>query len=256
MNDETFKIAPVFVLVFFRVAGMMIFAPLFGSHRIPKRVRALLALVIAFSMVNAVKTPVNFPPTAWQTAVAIGGEMMFGLAIGMILSFVFIAVQWAGEIIGQQMGLNIGSVLDPQYGSQGSVVSDAYFMLLLVIFLMVRGHHALLSGLHDSFEALPLLTVGINRGLFDNIIGLFHASTILAVQLAAPMLVTILIVDVALGFIGKTVPQMNVMTAGMTLRSLIGMIVLIVGLVLSSQVMTGAVRSGMDSVRLAWTTPN
>src|SRR5687768_17851129 len=109
MNDETFKIVPVFVLVFFRVAGMMLFAPLFGSHRIPKRVRALLALVIAFSMVNAVKGPVNFPPTAWQTAVAIGGEMMFGLAMGMILAFVFVSVQWAGEIIGQQMGLNLGS---------------------------------------------------------------------------------------------------------------------------------------------------
>ncbi len=255
MNDETFKLAPVFVLVLFRVAGMMIFAPLFGSRRVPRRVRAMLALVIAFSMVSSVKQAVVFPPSAWQTAVAIGGEMMYGLAMGMILSFVFIAVQWAGEIIGQQMGLNIGAVLDPQFGSQGSVVSDAYFMLLLVIFLVVRGHHAMLRGLHDSFSSLPLLSVYIDRPLFETLIGLFHASTTLAMQLAAPMMVTILVVDLSLGFIGKTVPQMNVMSAGMTLRSVIGMIVLIAGLVMSSQVMSSAVLDGMHSVRQAWTHP-
>lgn len=255
-GEELFKIVPTFVLVFFRVAGMMLFAPLFGSRRIPRRIRGMLALVLAFGMINSVRGTVNFPPTAWQTAVAIGGEMMFGLAMGMIQSFVFIAVQWAGEMIGQQMGLNLGAVLDPQFGPQGSVVGDMYFMLLLVIFLVIGGHRVMLQGLNESFAALPLMSVGINRSLLDSIIGLFHVSTLLAIQLAAPMLVTILVVDLSLGFISKTVPQFNVMTAGMSLRSIVGMIVLVAGLILSSDVMRNAVMVSMNSVRMAWTTRN
>ena len=105
MAFAAFNLVPVFVLVFFRLAGMALFAPLFGSAQIPKRVRLLLMLMLALGMAGSVKPPPQLPDTTWDTAMAIGGEMCFGLAMGMIMSFVFIACQWAGEIIGQQMGL-------------------------------------------------------------------------------------------------------------------------------------------------------
>ena len=87
---------------------MMLFAPLFGSERIPRRVRLLLALVLAMAMTQGVKA-VSLPTTTWELTAGIAGEMAFGLAMGMIQSFVFIAAQWAGEIIGQQMGFSIGA---------------------------------------------------------------------------------------------------------------------------------------------------
>src|SRR4051812_41444923 len=105
--DQTLNFVPTFVLVVFRVAGMMVFAPLLGSSRIPKRVKGLLALVLAFGLVGGVAPPAHLPETSWQLAVGIGGEIMFGLAMGMALSLVFIAVQWAGEVMGQQMGFNL-----------------------------------------------------------------------------------------------------------------------------------------------------
>ena len=101
-------------------------------------------------------------------------------------------------------------------------------MFALVIFLTLRplgGHHAMLYGIRASFEALPLLSVGIDQSVFDLILGLFQACTALSLQLAAPMLVTMLIVDLALGFISKTIPQLNVMTAGLTIRAGVGMLV-------------------------------
>ena len=140
--------------------------------------------------------------------------MFFGLAMGMIMSFVFIACQWAGEIIGQQMGLNLGEVIDPAYGAQSSIVGDLYFMLTLVTFISVGGHRAMLQGVHASFEKLPLLSLGINQSLLQLLTGLLEGATILAVRLAAPMLITMLVVDLVLGLIGKTVPQLNVMAAG------------------------------------------
>lgn len=249
--DQILNFAPAFVLVFFRLAGMMLFAPLFGSTRIPQRVRILLALMLTLGMVGNVPPPAELPHTTWQLAVGIGGEMIFGLAMGMVLSFVFIAMQWAGEIIGQQMGLNMSEVFDPTFGQQGSLIGDMYFMLTLVIFLAIRGHHAMLRGVHASFESLPLLSAGMSRSLLDMLVGLFGACTSLAMQMAAPVLVTMLAIDLSLGFIGKTMPQINVMTAGLTLRSVIGMLVLIVGIGLTSNVVRGAL---LDSMQVVWTT--
>lgn len=252
--QATLNFVPTFVLVLFRVAGMMLFAPLFGSSRIPRRVRTLLAIVLALGLMQGVAPPVRLPETSWQLAVGIGGEMIFGVAMGMCLSFVFFAVQWAGEIMGQQMGLNLSEVFDPTFSSGGSIVGEMYFMLTLVIFLLVRGHHAMLIGVHQSFESLPLLSVGMSMPLFDMLTGLLQACTIFAIQLAAPMLVTMLVVELALGFIGRTVPQFNVMTAGLSLRSIVGMIVLIVGVSLSSSVIRGAVMDSMETVRMSWVT--
>src|SRR5687768_7889308 len=102
--DEMLQRVPVFVLVFFRLAGMVAFAPLFGSSRIPKRVKVLLTSILALGMAPAVTTDVALPAGNWELMVGIGGELIFGVAIGMILTFIFVSVQWAGEIIGQQMG--------------------------------------------------------------------------------------------------------------------------------------------------------
>ncbi|MDB5305478.1 MAG: fliR: flagellar biosynthetic protein FliR [Phycisphaerales bacterium] len=255
MFEWTLQVVTVFVLVFFRLAGMTLFAPLFGSAKIPRRVKLLLVLVLAFGMTSTVKRPPVLPVSTWELAVGIGGEMVFGLAMGMVMSFVFIAAQWGGEIIGQQMGFNLSEVFDPQFGSQGSLIGDAYFMLTLVVFLAVGGHRAMLHGVHASFEALPLLSVGMDEPLLRKLADLMMGATVLAIQLAAPMLVTMLIVDLVLGLIGKTMPQMNVMAAGLSMRSALGMLVLIVGLGLSVQVIRASVLDSIVAVWDGWTTP-
>jgi len=173
--------------------------------------------------------------------------------MGMALSLVFVAAQWAGELIGQQMGINLGGVFDPQFGGSGSVLGEMYFMLTLVVFLLIDGHHSMLRGVRESFDALPLLTVGIDRALFDTVTGLLGGATVLAIRLAAPMLVTMLIVDLVLGLVGRTVPQMNVMSAGLTLRSVVGMVIVIVGLSMSSGVIRDAVSRAMLQARAEWT---
>src|SRR5687768_11679454 len=191
MAFELPMLLSTFVLAFFRIAGMMLFAPLFGSSRIPRRVRVMLALVLAMGIAPGLK-PTELPTNTWLLTAGIAGELAFGFAMGMIQSFVFIAVQWGGEIVGQQMGFNLSEVFDPQFGGQGSIIGDMYFMLTLVVFLTVGGHHAMLLGLRASFEHLPLLSVGVDLDLFNMLVGFMTAATELAVRLAAPMLVTML----------------------------------------------------------------
>ena len=236
MLQAAFIFIPIYVLVLFRVAGMMIWAPLLGSTQIPKRLKAMIACVLAASIAPTLSISAAIPQSPWTLALAIGGEIAFGAAIGLILSLVFVAGQWAGEMIGQQMGLNLGQTLNPQFGGGGSVVGDLYFFLTLLIFLSIGGHLAIVKGVFDSFKALPLLSVSINRPLFDTIVSVFQGAMVLAMQLAAPMLVTMLVVDLVLGFVGKTVPQLNIMTAGISVRAMAGMLVLIVGLGLTSSI--------------------
>ncbi len=251
-------LVPTYVLVFFRLAGMMIYAPLFGSSRIPRRVKVLITAILALSLAAIVPAPAKLPETIWELTVGIAGEIMFGLAMGLAMSFTFIAVQWAGEIIGQQMGFNLAETFDPQFGSQGSLVGDLLFMLTLVIFLTIPeqlggpGHHALLRAVRSSFENLPLLSLGVNGRLLDLLFGMLASTTTLALQLAAPMLVTMLIVDLALGLIGKTMPQFNIMSAGVTLRTVVGMVVLIFGIALTGTVVRDSLLDAMNTVRLAY----
>jgi flagellar biosynthetic protein FliR len=172
----------------------------------------------------------------------------------MVMSFVFIAVQWAGEIIGQQMGFNLSEVFDPSMGAQGSIIGDAYFMLTLVVFLAIGGHRAMLKGVFASFKILPLLSLGVNESLFHLLTALFMSTTVLAIQLAAPMLVATLVVDLVLGLIGKSMPQMNVMTLGITLRTVVGIVIVFVGLGLTVEMIQTRLMDYMMSMWDGWTT--
>lgn len=252
--EQLIQLVPTYVLVFFRVAGMMVFAPLLGSSRIPRRVKVLLCAIIAMGMAGSVPPLAALPEQTWQLVLAIGGELVFGVAMGMVLSLVFIAAQWAGEVIGQQIGLNLSQVFDPQFGAQGSIVGELYFMLTLVIFLVVGGHRAMIAAVRDSFDALPLLSVGMNAQLLDLLVGLMLGAMSLAIQLAAPVMVTILVVDLAMGFISKTLPQMNVLTAGLSLRGVVGMVVLIAGIGMTSEVVRESVLDSMHEASVGWTT--
>jgi len=254
MLEAAVNFVPTFVLVVFRLAGMALYAPLFGSSRIPRRIRVMLILVLAFGVTPGVRAPA-FPETAWGAALGIGGEMAFGLAMGMVLSFVFVAVQWAGEMIGQQMGFNLGEVFDPQFGGQSSALGDLYFMFSLVVFLLLGGHRSMVRGVRSSFDALPLLSVGVTQDVFTLLLDLFRAATILAFQIGAPVLVTMLVVDLVLGLIGRTIPQMNVMSAALSIRAAVGILIVWVGMSLTGQVIKNAIQDSMEQVRVGWVTP-
>ena len=243
---------PTYVLLFFRVAGMFIYAPLFGSANIPKQVRVLMAAIIAMGISSTITRPAVLPASLGMLTVGIAGEIIFGLAMGMTASFTFIGVQWAGEIIGQQMGLNISEVFDPQFGGQSSIIGNIYFLLTLIIFLLIGGHRAMIEAVRDSVVHLPLLSVGMSASLFDLIVSVFHASTILAFQLAAPILVTMLIVDLCMGFVGKTVPALNLMSAGLSVRGLVGFVILIFGIGLSNNVIRESMVETMNHVMSAY----
>jgi flagellar biosynthetic protein FliR len=251
-TENVLQFLPTFVLAFFRLSGLMISSPLFGSSRIPKRMKILFASIATVGMMGAIKEPVQFPDTLWALTIGIGGELVFGLAMGMMVSFTFIASQWAGEMIGQQMGFNLSEVFDPQFGQAGTLIGDLYFMLTLVVFLLIGGHRQMMHAVYDSFSSTPLLSVAFSDNLFQSVISMLTSTTILALRLAAPMFFTMLVVDLSMGVISRAMPQFNVMSAGLSLRAILGVVVLLVGIGLTSTALTDSLSASLNDFVNYW----
>jgi flagellar biosynthetic protein FliR len=241
---------PVYVLTAFRVAGLMLYSPLFGSSRIPSRAKVMLVLVMTVGLLQLPMPEAQLPETLGGLVLAIGGEMLFGVAMGLVASLVFIAAQWAGEMIGQQLGFNLSEVFDPQFSGGGSIIGDLYFVLTIVVFLIVGGHREMVLGVADSIQRVPPGTMLMNVGLFEMVIDMLMSVMLVAMRIAAPVFVTMLIVDVAMGCIGRTMPQLNVMSAGLSIRAVVGMLVLALGMMIGTTVLHDAVVEALTAYRV------
>lgn len=232
--------APAMTAGFCRVVGMIAVVP--ALSRVPMRVRGLLAIAITMGMMPGIGSQVEWPGNWLATTVALAGEVMLGIALGMSIALVFVGARWAGDLIGQQTGLGLGQVLDPVHGASASAIGDIYWLLGTVVFFTINGHHALLRSLHASFTSLPLMALSQNLDVLGLLVGLLKSSSILALQLASPVIVTMLILDFVLVIVSRGMPQqMNVLSGGMAVRSLLGMGVLLAGVAVAARVIGNGV---------------
>ena len=134
----------------------------------------------------------------------------------------------AGSLIDQQIGMSLGNVFNPQFQTESSLSGEMLYQLGLVVFLIVGGHHLVISALIDTFQTMPVGYAWVSSGGIEFLSGLVHQSLVLAVQISAPMMGMMAVVGLAMGFLGHTIPQLNVLAVGFPVRTLIGL--LLVGL--------------------------
>ncbi len=229
--DRTLGDLPLFLLTFFRVGGMMMVAPVFGSASLPHAVKVFLALLLAMLLFPQVaRSGVAVPSGALSTALAVAAELGTGLLIGFAAALLFAGVQFGGQIIDQEMGVMMANILDPSTDEQISIVGQFKVLLATVVYLLIDGHHFLVTAVAESFSSVPLLGLSLGEGavmhLSDTLLrDLFR----MAVQIAAPALVTLFLITIALGFMARTVPEMNIFVLGFSLRLGVGLLVLAVG---------------------------
>jgi flagellar biosynthetic protein FliR len=245
----------VFLLALVRVGAVLALLPALGGVHVSRRLRALLAMALTVGLLPAISSHAQpAPQTNGGMLLALGGELITGAGMGVALAMLFAAAHWAGELIGQQMGLSLGEMFDPQNGAHGSLLGQAYFLVTIVIFFAVGGHRALVQSLAASFEKLPLMSFASPSQLVNLLAGMLGSATQLAIQLAAPTFITMLIVDLVLGMLSKTIPQLNLMSVGTPVRAAVGLIVLAAGFALSVGVIRGAISDSFSAVESAWTT--
>lgn len=232
MNDsmqllQTLTNLPLLALVLARISGLVAFAPFFSGSGIPVKARALLAGAIAIVVLPFASTQFAVPADFGSIFILMIGELVIGLALGLMISTVFSGLELAGVLIGQQVGISMAQVFDPLFEEEASVLGQLYFWLAMVIFLLIRGHLILLGALIRSFRTLPPGKVVMDENLVGGVVGVLKLAFILALQVSAPVLVAIFLTTLALGFVGRTVPQLNIMTVGFSLRVVLGFILIV-----------------------------
>lgn len=219
------------LLMFFRVSSIFMVWPIFGFTGFPTQARIALAF-----MVTIVLFPVHpeiyltLSPTLLSFFATVLHEIFIGLAIGMVGSFLFYGVQFAGQVIGQTSGLSMISVLDPMAEAQVPIIAQLLNYFGLLLFLSLNGHHFLLEALNESFRVIPIGTGSLNALLVQGFARFSADIFILGIKIGAPVLIAILVTEVAMGIVARTVPQMNVWIIGFPLKIGIGLLTLSISL--------------------------
>jgi len=152
-------------------------------------------------------------------------ELGLGIALGLGVMTIVSGLQMAGSLIDAQIGVSLGSVFNPEFESDASLSGEMLHQLGLVVFLVVGGHHLIAGALIDTFQAMPVGYAGLSPPAIELLSALVHQSLALALQIAAPVMGMMAVVGLAMGFLGHTIPQLNVLVMGFPVRTLAGLVV-------------------------------
>lgn len=215
----------VFLLILARISGLFIDAPLFSAKSIPATVKVCLAVWI--SAILWFLVPIKYLPDSLPSFVlSIFVEVFVGYIIGFVASIVLQSAQAAGDILDMQMGLSVANVLSPTTGAMTSITGTFMFMIALITFLLVDGHHMVLSAIHQSFVGIPLISfIDFSKPNFLlQMIELLKFLWIAAIQLSAPMLLLIFLSDFSFGIVSRVAPQVNVFMLGFQVKPSLGLV--------------------------------
>jgi len=218
------------LLALARIGGLLLLAPILGSRIAPVRVRAALAFFLAVAMLPVVPAEaagtvaVAASPLGLCAAVVL--ETTIGVAIGLIAQFILGGAQMAGQLAGIQMGVGLANLIDPQTQEHITSLAQWQNLIALLVFLAVDGHHLLIRAVAESFTLLPIgggfpAAEGLGR-----VLALAGGIFVIALKIAAPVLVLLLLVNGVMGVLSKLIPQLNVFIVGFPLNVAAGLFVL------------------------------
>lgn len=246
---ESYTLLPAFMLVLARMIGLMLAAPVFSSTLIPMRVKLLLTVAMSVAVFPMVSANMTVSVTLASALAGMVGELMIGLFIGFGATLLFLAVQVAGQVMGQQAGLALGAVFNPVMDSSMTAAAQIFFFVALMVFLGVGGHRDLVEALLQSFQTIPPLGFRMSEDLVAVIVELLGLSFMWAIRIAGPVMLALIVTLVALGFVGRSVPQLNILTVGFPLKAGVGVLVMALAIVSLEPVLMDAWASCMDAVR-------
>jgi flagellar biosynthetic protein FliR len=212
---------------FLRVLALLSALPVLGTRMVPMRVRVGLALLVALAA-QAVLPPA--PVVALDSPLAlalVAQQVLIGVTLGFAVRIVFAAVEFAGEIVGLQMGLNFAGFFDPVTASQTTAASRFFGTIVAWLFIVINGHLAVIAAVIKSFEAFPVgpEPFAFLRTLAPHTWGAEIFAT--GLWIALPLVAMLLFVNLVLGVISRVAQQMNVFAIGFPLTlgtGLIGML--------------------------------
>lgn len=221
----------IFLLIFARVSGIFTSAPIFSNTNIPPYCKAGAALMFSYILLPIVFNPrIVIPETFWAYIALVASEFLFGLLFGYVSYLIFHAVQMAGNLLDLQVGFGVVNVFDPQFGQQVPLIGNFQFIMAMLVFMITNGHHILLTALFASFKVIPITGVVFHASLTEFLVNLVSDIFIVAFKLTLPVLVALLLTDVALAILARTMPQMNIFIVGVPAKIAVGLFTMTVAL--------------------------
>lgn len=216
-----------FLLIFTRISTIMALMPIFGSQSIPMQAKVAFWLILTMiifrtnpSMQSVLIQSGNVP----GFILSILKEILFGLIIGFVSSMLFTAVQIGGWLIDSEIGFGFVELMDPFNDEPVTVFGQFQVILFTILFLLFNGHYFFILSIQKSFETVPLTALRLeNVSIAGGVVSIFAGIFVCAIKFAAPIFVTLLITEVALGVVARTVPQINIFFVGMPLKIVTGL---------------------------------
>jgi flagellar biosynthesis protein FliR len=230
MNDLV-AYFPAFLLVLVRIASFFVTVPVFSYRNIPTSHKVGLSVILSFILLSTMKVPeieIND-----EFILLVLKECIVGLTLGLIAYMVMMGIQIAGGLIDFQMGFAIASVIDPQTGGQSPLLGQYLNMLSLLFLLSIDGHHLLIDGIYHSYQVIKIedLSIALGEDSFVQLVTkTFAMMFLIAVQMSLPIVASIFLVDIALGIMARTVPQLNIFVVGFPVKIIISFVLLIVAM--------------------------
>jgi flagellar biosynthetic protein FliR len=213
-----------------RIGGFVLTAPAASEAAVPRLVKIVLTLALAFLMAPLVQVPAElsiFSAAGMLSAVL---ELLIGVSIGMVVYLAFEALVFAGQSISLTMGLGFATLVDPQRGAQTPVLGQMFMIFGILTYLAINGHLLLLGALAESFHTLPIGAAHVDKNFLLSVV-LWGARVFdTGLLIALPAVIALVIVNLALGVVTRAAPQLNLFGIGFTITLLSGFLVLIAGL--------------------------
>ena len=199
-------------------------APSFGGTYASTSIKIGLTVLIAL----ALSTSVAVPPAGSDVSLVmvVTREVVSGLAIAMALHALIGAAELAGHLSGFQIGYSYAATVDPATGVRNTMLTSLYGLLALMAFFAINGHHEMLRALALSYAKLPIGGGHVDTSIVTSVRQMFALLFTVGARLAAPMIVVLLIVELAVGLVSRSAPPLSFIVVGFPLRLIAGLLVL------------------------------
>lgn len=223
---ETFQI---YFLILVRIASFMVSSPLFSMKGIPNLLKIGFSLLLSYLLYMVIPVDLAFKADSILAyGILIFKEVLFGLALGYVVNLIFITLEMAGQMVDFQIGFSMATYYSPLTGGRVSLFGNMYYWVGLALFFAVNGHYYLIYSLAQSFELVPLTTLNLQEINLIALVRLFSESFLIAFQIAVPIMIIILLVNLVMGLLARTVPQLNILILSLPLKVLVGILSIIV----------------------------
>jgi flagellar biosynthetic protein FliR len=214
-----------FVMVLTRISAFFMVLPVFGWKSIPVRIKVAITvlLTIFFSMIIPVSVNTG-QISSLKAILLLANEATYGLALGLVVTCVFIAVKFSGRIIERQMGFAMAQILDPLTGERAQPLGSLLEMIFILLFLSANGHHLFLMIISRSYDSFPAGSMPTIPVLAEGIISAGSTMLLHGLKLAAPTLAAFMLLMVVLAVLARMVPEMNILFISLPLRVGLGML--------------------------------